>query len=171
MRRSAPPAPAGSPLCPRRPVLLGGLAAAATTALAGCGGGDQTATSDSSPSVASSSGTSGSASASGGSGDSGGSGGASLVAVSDVPVGGSVSAKTADGKPILVSQPKKGDVVAFSAICTHKGCTVNPAGKQFKCPCHGSVYDAATGKNVGGPAPSPLAPVTVHVEKGKVVEG
>ena len=155
-------------LCPRRPVLMGGLAAAATTVLAGCGGGDETASSESSPSVASSSGKSASAGASGGSG---GSGGASLVAVSDVPVGGSVAAKTADGRPILVSQPKKGDIVAFSAICTHKGCTVNPAGKQFKCPCHGSVYDAATGKNTGGPAPSPLASVTVHVEKGKVVEG
>jgi cytochrome b6-f complex iron-sulfur subunit len=153
-------------LCPRRPVLMGGLAAAATTVLAGCGGGDETASSESSPSVASSPGESASAS-----GGSGGSGGASLVAVSDVPVGGSVAAKTSDGRPILVSQPKKGDIVAFSAICTHKGCTVKPAGKQFKCPCHGSVYDAATGKNTGGPAPSPLPSVTVHVQKGKVVEG
>jgi cytochrome b6-f complex iron-sulfur subunit len=59
--------------------------------------------------------------------------------------------------------------VAFSAICTHQGCTVAPAGRQFRCPCHGSVYDAATGKVIDGPAPAPLAAVPVKVDGADVV--
>ena len=91
-----------------------------------------------------------------------------LAEVSDIPVGSSVSAKTSDGKPALVSRPKAGEIVAFSAICTHMGCTVAPAGKKLHCPCHGSVYDAATGKVLHGPAPRPLPKIPVTV-KGKEV--
>ena len=158
----------GDPRYARRPVLLTGLAAAATTVLGGCGS-DDTASSGSSPSAASSSTDSSSAGDSGSASAPSGSGGASLVAVSDVPVGSAVSAKTADGKPIVVSQPTKGDIVAFSAICTHRGCTVKPAGKQFQCPCHGSVYDAKTAKVLQGPAPAPLSSVAVKVVNGNVV--
>lgn len=49
------------------------------------------------------------------------------------------------------------------AVCTHLGCTpnwVSSAGK-FKCPCHGSGYDAA-GVNFEGPAPRPMD--RCHVE-------
>lgn len=63
-------------------------------------------------------------------------------------------------------------MVAFTAICTHMGGTVAPAtGLQLKCPCHGSTYDAATGKNTGGPAPAPLAAVPVTVEGYSIVSG
>ncbi|MDQ1725058.1 MAG: cytochrome b6-f complex iron-sulfur subunit [Frankiaceae bacterium] len=109
--------------------------------------------------------------ATGASTDSGAAGGASLVALADLPVGGSVSANGADGKPILVSQPTAGKVVAFTAICTHMACTVKPAGQEFHCPCHGSIYDAATGAVKHGPAPKPLASVPVHVVNGQVVSG
>ncbi len=81
------------------------------------------------------------------------------------------SAKDASGAPIVVSQPTAGTVVAFSAICTHMGCTVAPAGARFACPCHGSMYDAATGAVLKGPAPQPLAKVAVHVDGGNVVAG
>lgn len=134
----------------RRPVILGGLAVAATTTLVACGSGS----------------TSGSGSTAKPSAKGGG-----LVAVSDVPVGGAVGAKDSHGKPIIVAQPAQGEIVAFTAICTHMGCTVAPAGKELKCPCHGSVYDAFTGKNISGPAPKPLAPVSVTVSGGEVVEG
>jgi cytochrome b6-f complex iron-sulfur subunit len=99
------------------------------------------------------------------------SGGAPLASLADVPVGGAVSAKTSDGKPLIIAQPTKGTVVAFSAICTHMGCTVAPAGKQLDCPCHGSVYEAATGKNVSGPAPRPLTPFAVHLDGDQVLPG
>jgi len=94
-----------------------------------------------------------------------------LARLADVPVGGAVSATGPDGGPVIVAQPTAGQVVAFSAICTHKACTVAPAGKQLHCPCHGSVYDAATGKNLSGPAPRPLRPVSVRVAGGEFVGG
>ncbi|MCU1433146.1 MAG: Rieske (2Fe-2S) iron-sulfur domain protein [Actinotalea sp.] len=93
-----------------------------------------------------------------------------LVALADVPVGGAVSATTAAGDDIIVAQPQEGTVVAFSAICTHMGCTVAPDGAELVCPCHGSVYEAATGANVSGPAPEPLPSVSVEVRDGQVVE-
>jgi Rieske Fe-S protein len=93
-------------------------------------------------------------------GDSASGGGAAAaepvtVSLATIPVGGAVSAKLGS-TPIVISQPTKGTVVAFSAICTHAGCTVAPQGKEFDCPCHGSRFDAATGDVLGGPAPSPL---------------
>ena len=129
----------------RRPLFLSGLAVAATTTLVGCGSDSEKPAGDSA------------------------SGSDSLVGASAVPLGGSVNTTDSDGKPIVVSQPTKGTFKAFSAVCTHKGCTVKPAGKQLKCPCHGSVYDAFTGKNVSGPAPSPLAEIPVKESDGTIV--
>jgi Rieske Fe-S protein len=99
----------------------------------------------------------------------GGAAGTVLAALSAVPVGSAVSAKDGAGKPVVVAQPTAGKVVAFSAICTHQGCTVAPAGTKFQCPCHGSMYDAATGAVLKGPAPAPLTPVPVQVTGGNVV--
>ena len=101
---------------------------------------------------------------------SGGAAGGALAQVSDIPVGGAISAKDADGKPIILVQPEAGTVVALSAICTHQGCTVAPKDDELHCPCHGSVFDL-TGANVSGPAPSPLAQFDVHVSNGAVVNG
>ena len=44
-------------------------------------------------------------------------------------------------------------LLAFSAKCPHLGCTVNfdAVSKKFKCPCHGSIFDAS-GKWISGPA-------------------
>jgi Rieske Fe-S protein len=91
-----------------------------------------------------------------------------LATVASIPVGNAVSA-TLGGKPILISQPTAGTIVAFTAICTHQGCTVAPAGKEFQCPCHGSVYNAATGAVISGPAPAPLAAIPIKVEGGDVL--
>jgi cytochrome b6-f complex iron-sulfur subunit len=84
-----------------------GIAAAAT--LTGCGG-------------------SGSSSTTTNAGAGAGAGGGVLTPLSAVPVGGAVAAKGSDGKAIIVAQPTSGTVVAFSAICTHMGCTVAPKG-------------------------------------------
>ena len=93
-----------------------------------------------------------------------------LVAVADVPVGGAVAARTAAGDRIVVAQPEEGTFVAFSAICTHMGCVVEPDGAELACPCHGSVFAAATGENLSGPAPTPLPSVAVTVADGQVLE-
>lgn len=88
--------------------------------------------------------------------------------LADIPVGGTVAA-TVDGKPLLLAQPTAGKVVCFSAICTHRGCTVGAAATDFECPCHGSTYAAATGAVTNGPAPKPLSKVAVKVSGGSVV--
>lgn len=156
----APAAEAG-PTLSRRALLAAGAAtgAAGVLVLAGCSKGSSGAT-----------GAAGaSASGSGGAG-AGGSAGTVLAKVSQVPVGNALSA-TMDGEPVLISQPTAGTIVTFSAICTHQGCTVAPAGKQFHCPCHGSVYDAATGAVIEGPAPAPLKKIATHVADGEVIAG
>jgi cytochrome b6-f complex iron-sulfur subunit len=93
-----------------------------------------------------------------------------LATLASIPVGGAVSATGKDNAKLLVCQPTKGKVVAFSAICTHMGCTVAPADKSLNCPCHGSKYDVATGKVTAGPAPRPLPPVDVSLDGGNVVQ-
>ncbi|MGZ4650219.1 MAG: Rieske (2Fe-2S) protein [Kineosporiaceae bacterium] len=99
-----------------------------------------------------------------------GASGTGLVKLSDVPVGGSVAAQAPSGV-VVVAQPTAGRVVAFSAVCTHQGCRVNPAGPQLDCPCHGSVFDAFTGQVLRGPAQAPLESVPVKVSGQEVVAG
>ncbi|MFC9558143.1 Rieske (2Fe-2S) protein [Agromyces sp. NPDC056965] len=94
--------------------------------------------------------------------------GGDVAALADVPVGGSISA-TIDGAPALVAQPTAGQVVAFSAICTHQQCVVAAAGDEFHCPCHGSMFDAATGDVIQGPALEPLTPIAVAVSGDRIV--
>ncbi|HUK56927.1 MAG TPA: ubiquinol-cytochrome c reductase iron-sulfur subunit [Nitrospiria bacterium] len=67
-----------------------------------------------------------------------------------------------------VRQPD-GAVTVFSPLCTHLGCGYHwdSGDREFKCPCHGSVFDI-TGKVVGGPAPRPLDRLPVKVEDGRL---
>lgn len=135
--------------------IAGGAVGAAV--LAACGGDSDDSSGDSE---------------SGGSEESGGTpspkSGKEIAKVSDVPVGGSSSVKV-DGDDVLLSQPEKGKVMAFSAVCTHQGCAVKPDGADLHCPCHDSVYDAATGEVKSGPAPKPLPGVPVKVQGNRIV--
>jgi thiosulfate dehydrogenase [quinone] large subunit len=65
----------------------------------------------------------------------------------------------------IVIRQSDGSLAAFSAICTHAGCTVAYEGGQIVCPCHGGVYNARTGAVEGGPPPSALAARHV-IERG-----
>ena len=73
--------------------------------------------------------------------------------------------------PAMLIHHKTGEWVAFNAVCTHLGCTVefDKPLQQIVCHCHGGVYDARTGANISGPPPGPLTKLQVHVGDDLVV--
>lgn len=88
--------------------------------------------------------------------------GRAIGPASAVPVGG--AARFDDpytGEPAYVVQPRAGEYLAFSRICTHAGCRISFAGPTFDCPCHGAQFDATTGAVVAGPADQPLRRIRV----------
>jgi Rieske Fe-S protein len=92
-----------------------------------------------------------------------------LAATTDIPVGGGIV--LAD-QQIVVTQPSAGQFKAFSAICTHQGCTVSAVTDgAIKCPCHGSSFAVADGSVITGPARKPLPPRAVKVDGTSVTLG
>lgn len=71
-----------------------------------------------------------------------------------------VTAPSVPGAIILRRTPDSG-LVAVSSTCTHRGCEVRPFPDGFRCPCHGSEYEA-NGDVLAGPATRALQrfPVT-----------
>jgi Rieske Fe-S protein len=92
---------------------------------------------------------------------------AALAAVADVPVGGGV---VLAAQSLVVTQPQAGTFKAFSATCTHQGCTVNEVkGGTINCPCHGSKFAIADGSPTAGPAKRPLPEKAVAVQGSSIV--
>lgn len=140
-----------------------GIPATALTACAKAASPDQRADSGSTAAA-------GSSGSGGQSASSSGSAGKPLAKLSDIKVGEAISATGPDGADIVIVRPTETTVTAFSAICTHEGCTVQPAGKELDCPCHGSVFDLK-GFVLNGPAQRPLAAVPVKLSGDDVVAG
>lgn len=91
-----------------------------------------------------------------------------IMPASAVPVGSAQPfTDPQTGGPAYLLQPKTGAFRAYSAVCTHQGCTVSADSNGFTCPCHGAVYDSS-GNVVSGPAPAPLQPISVVVVGGEV---
>jgi nitrite reductase/ring-hydroxylating ferredoxin subunit len=139
------------------------------------GGGSGGGSSDGASQASSSGGDAGAGRDSGrggsGGGKSGGgakAGGAAIASESEVSPGSAVTFKDS-GNPAVLVHLKSGGFVAYSAVCTHQGCTVAYQGGKLACPCHGSVFDPAKGaKVVAGPAPTPLPQIPVKVQGGEV---
>jgi thiosulfate dehydrogenase (quinone) large subunit len=74
----------------------------------------------------------------------------------------------ADGSPDILIRESDGSLRAFSAVCTHAGCTVGYQGGEIVCPCHGGVFSAQTGDVVAGPPPASLAPKKVLEHGGQI---
>ncbi|HEV8063297.1 MAG TPA: Rieske 2Fe-2S domain-containing protein, partial [Acidimicrobiales bacterium] len=94
-----------------------------------------------------------------------------LAATSAVPVGAAAGfTDPFTGGPAYCVQPKAGDFLGFSAICTHEGCTVQfvKSVEEFQCPCHGSRYSAATGAVLQGPAVAALPSIEIKVADGNL---
>ncbi len=92
-----------------------------------------------------------------------------LISLTEVAVGEAKAVTTADGAEIMVVRSAEDQVHAFSAICTHQGCSVRPEDGELYCPCHGSRFDQSTGEATDGPAEDPLPEVAVAIEDGNVV--
>ncbi|MDX5565297.1 Rieske (2Fe-2S) protein [Streptomyces sp. ID05-04B] len=92
--------------------------------------------------------------------------GQELSKTSDIPLGGG---KIFADEKVVVTQPTKDDFKAFSAICTHQGCTVaTVADGLIQCPCHGSEFRVADGSVARGPAPTPLPGERITVVGGSI---
>ena len=86
----------------------------------------------------------------------------------DIPVGGG---KILTDFKIVITQPKSGTFHAFSAVCTHAGCTVGSvSGGTINCPCHGSRFNITNGAVVNGPAASPLPQVGIKVQGNAIFQ-
>ena len=65
-----------------------------------------------------------------------------LAAVDDIPDGGGVIVQDAN---VVVTRDGS-SIQAFSAVCTHQGCTVaSVQDGRISCACHGSVFDSGAG--------------------------
>ncbi|MCX4453350.1 Rieske (2Fe-2S) protein [Streptomyces sp. NBC_01340] len=92
-----------------------------------------------------------------------------LGAESEIAKGGAQLYREAN---VVVSRAENGSLKAFSTICTHAGCAINKLqGTTLICPCHGSEFDAATGKVLQAPATAPLKELSVEAKGGKIVAG
>jgi thiosulfate dehydrogenase [quinone] large subunit len=91
-----------------------------------------------------------------------------LAKGSDLASAGSVTAvDPATGNPVLVIKLSRSSVVAYDAVCTHAGCTVeyDPSSATMICPCHGAQFDPAhQGRVLGGPTDQPLASIPIQVD-------
>jgi thiosulfate dehydrogenase (quinone) large subunit len=71
------------------------------------------------------------------------------------------------GDPAVIVQLANGTFVAFDAVCTHAGCTVewDQADRVLVCPCHAAVFDAEhAAAVVQGPAPTPLTSLPLVID-------
>ena len=92
-----------------------------------------------------------------------------LAVVDQIPLDGGVVIGSAG---VVLTRDSAGVLHAFSATCTHQGCTVSSVRDgTINCPCHGSRFNADTGAVVRGPASRPLPAVSVTINGGVVYAG
>jgi thiosulfate dehydrogenase [quinone] large subunit len=94
-----------------------------------------------------------------------------IAKLSDLPVGSVSNFVLASGEPAILFRTNTG-VFAYSAICTHQGCTVaySDGSKTLACPCHGGQFDPfASAAVVAGPPQSPLSSIKVAIDGDWVI--
>jgi cytochrome b6-f complex iron-sulfur subunit len=90
-------------------------------------------------------------------------GSALTIPAANIPEVGGVPFQYAVGKFYIVHN--EDGLLALYWKCPHLGCTVPwaPNFQEFRCPCHGSIYDL-NGIVLGGPAPRPLDLMAIEVQ-------
>jgi Rieske Fe-S protein len=140
-----------TPTTSRRTVLGGAAVLGVATALAACGGTDESSGSTDSADPSASNRPEGET---------------SLGKAKAVPVGSGII--VAEAKAV-VTQPVAGEYRAFSYTCTHKGCPVSKiSGDTISCLCHGSQFSTTDGSVVKGPAATGLAALAVTEKNGEL---
>jgi cytochrome b6-f complex iron-sulfur subunit len=73
-------------------------------------------------------------------------------------------------RPAILIRTARGELRAYSAICTHLNCTVQyrPDLAHIWCACHDGHYDL-NGRNIQGPPPRPLEIFAVNVRNDEIV--
>jgi len=98
--------------------------------------------------------------------------GTKIIKLASLRVGAAHNFVASNGAPSILFRTKTG-VFAYSAICTHQGCTVkySTSSKTMVCPCHEAEFDPnKSGQVVTGPAVNPLGKVKVAVSGAWVIE-
>jgi len=95
-----------------------------------------------------------------------------IIENTSLAIGETFSFTSKSGAPAVLFKSKTG-VYAYSAVCTHEGCTVqyNSAARNLQCACHGAVFDPESdGSALSGPTNKPLPKIKVAVEGAWIVE-
>jgi cytochrome b6-f complex iron-sulfur subunit len=73
-------------------------------------------------------------------------------------------------EPAILIRTPEGQYRAFTAVCTHLGCTVQYRAdlNEIWCPCHNGMYNLQ-GRNISGPPPRPLTEYAVHVQGDQII--
>jgi Rieske Fe-S protein len=83
------------------------------------------------------------------------------IPTADIPVGGG---KIFKDDQLVVTQPVAGEFKAFSAVCTHQGCTASSVEDSvINCACHNSKFSIDDGSVEQGPATKALSEKSVTV--------
>ncbi|MGC5053485.1 Rieske (2Fe-2S) protein [Micromonospora sp. DT48] len=149
--------------CRSRRALLAGTGAVGVAALTGCATYGEPAAAPAPPAAPAAGGSSADPSGAASPGADGADAAPpALTTLADIPVGG--GAIFADAG-VVVTQPTEGTIKAYSATCTHQGCTVTSVTDgTIVCGCHNSVFDIADGSVRSGPARAPLPAANVTVD-------
>jgi thiosulfate dehydrogenase [quinone] large subunit len=99
------------------------------------------------------------------------SGSSQIIELSKINVGETHQFALSNGMPAILFRTKTG-VFAYSATCTHEGCTVayQSSKKSLYCPCHGAEFDPfKNGGVITGPTRDALPTVKVEISGDWVV--
>ena len=99
------------------------------------------------------------------------SGTSQIIELSKINVGETHQFALSNGMPAILFRTKTG-VFAYSATCTHEGCTVayQSSNKSLYCPCHGAEFDPfKNGGVITGPTRDALPTVKVAISGDWVV--
>ncbi len=90
-----------------------------------------------------------------------------IATLAQLPVGKAVGFTAPGIGPAVVLRLANDQVVAYSRVCTHAGCSVgyDATAHILVCPCHGAEFDPANGAQpIAGPTNTPLQSIRVVLD-------